>query len=1801
MVADALPAEYYDEKYDGARSVLTDIPLSNAELHVFLERTQAKQQKLLDAVSGKLSKEVMKNYESFIAGMRQISEIDMDISRAGIHVSNSLRKLGNAKEVLILGTLGIAYRRRKRERLAMVKTQLTWLRSLHQLEGTINTACASQRYAEAVGFIVDAQNKVRDPTASVSSINVLAALKPKVEGGLESLRGRVDRALEGLLTTFDSAHYGAALLGYRELDQYGVRSTAAAQATNAASNAIAGASSGAAGAGAGGGGRGRAGTTSAFDEDLGGAARMPGASLLAEVSSNASMHLPGAGGPGSSTALIATTGGGGGGGGSSIAAAATASIANQSLVEALPMLGSPDSNLAALPAAIQAAAVRAMKGLTKDAVIDHLLQDVRKRVQEEERQAKEKERETRLMLQEGALGLETPAAEEGNAASSSTDDNKKDGSKKTLSAADEYALRRKDLKQRPFSDLCSSIPADEIPQACLACAAACLSVLHSHYLLLQWHRLPYDPRNNGTSGSAATNAGAGADDGDQAVSSSSEECGFLHRNSADDEEDEAAAELESSSSIPAIKAYRQAAKQAASRPSGQPTVQGIRPTAIAEPTTFIELLKALRPHLLKGRNAIWQHVQQRFATLLLSAVGTAGVNLPLERLAQALIVSRDFMVVGCEYVGVGPSMAAAAAGGAVAAGGGDGKKGSPAAASSSPAASGASAAAVAGVVDSDPCNTLRSSLRLLCSQFMDSVHSDTFDKLKTMLTKETWLGIPSFSEQAMVGVMQSTLSGGLGSSSSSSSGASSGAGAVPSSSSTSLFKRFNSNKAAYSAISAAIKGEDLTALLQAAGGAGASTTSSSTSSSSTKLAAAVLAFQRAYSDGASVFACWIDRGNPFGFVKIAAKTPTGALPKDPTPFNIAGGLTVLATPRLELVTGKDDEDDDDEDEDDFEEDSDEHHSGPEDEESKKKRAAAKAKKASLAAAKRVAAQQRRAAARHLRRVHGDNYLLEIGLGRGPTLGFSSLLVNPHTADSDAAAAGALAVSGGGNAAAVSKKRLPGGESGAAGADDEEEDAEDDEDEDDFIEHSGDTSSEDEETDDDSADGFSDDEEDDGEEGSGARRAAKGGRRAAGKPSGGKHRRRGRMGDGSSHISVGASVAEVIQASFGSAAAASASGAPAVGAGGQHVVTTSALSGFARAVGRYLMLMEVLPTVGYLYTVATIFTRGPALRQVFNVLPPQPKAVEAEHNPNMFQYLDGSTLTLVARIAALACEARAIANKQAGYSSSSSSSMRNTGRGGAGGAVSSSSAARGANGVASSSSSASSILGAGADRSSEFESVTLYGSTVFVKGLPAMAQAQGLSSDYYTAAGAGAAQGQVLGGDAYNNEGVFVLLRRALQLIGAELLGLTGRGGMASRSGTSVLAEGQLNQDNPSSFPNPGFSPDFFVRPATPLELDDAGNAYGACERSVAVESLDFLLDVLQRIRPRIETHLPPAAMPRVNAFYTRSVLVVSQLRAVIYSALVPKFLPEAGALPAYITAVKWENIKEAMEPNPYVSQLSTNLVAAAGQLNAKVKAGSLPPASRLCIWGCIVSHLMDKFADGVSRVKKCTVPGRGLMSLDVGHLYSVAMKQVPIPPQGVLPRDKSYVDAYISAYYYDSEGDVMQWISKNRGAYPLRMVKAIITNGIGASAFGSSTTAVVGSMMQLKVGGTKGGRPQQQLKEVLQAIDSMYLLASAASSYHDNDGGGDASGSGGSGFMGAMSTMGMGMGFTGGGSSSGSSSGASSEASSKRSMGMGMGMGSLMSSSSSLASGLMSSMASTMNITGVGHKSSGGDGSGGGR
>jgi hypothetical protein len=148
--------------------------------------------------------------------------------------------------------------------------------------------------------------------------------------------------------------------------------------------------------------------------------------------------------------------------------------------------------------------------------------------------------------------------------------------------------------------------------------------------------------------------------------------------------------------------------------------------------------------------------------------------------------------------------------------------------------------------------------------------------------------------------------------------------------------------------------------------------------------------------------------------------------------------------------------------------------------------------------------------------------------------------------------------------------------------------------------------------------------------------------------------------------------------------------------------------------------------------------------------------------------------------------------------------------------------------------------------------------------------------------------------------------------------------------------------------------------------------------------------------------------------------------------------------------------------------------------------------SRASIWSCLIAYVVFRYVEGISRIKKCSTSGRGVLIGDISAVYSILtaairLKYATMLSCGVadwvnwvvacrpsaIVRDKSYVDDYARAFYYDTEGDVQHWISMNKvrnsravctdprtseapfvwaqERYLNRHLKALLTNGIGAT------------------------------------------------------------------------------------------------------------------------------------------------------
>lgn len=99
------------------------------------------------------------------------------------------------------GTLGITYRRRRRERVDEVRARLSWLRALLRVEDDVTAACAESRFVDAVRVVVDGAARLADPLSA--SYTAAASLRSRFNGAVAALQDRLQAALEAQLMAFE--------------------------------------------------------------------------------------------------------------------------------------------------------------------------------------------------------------------------------------------------------------------------------------------------------------------------------------------------------------------------------------------------------------------------------------------------------------------------------------------------------------------------------------------------------------------------------------------------------------------------------------------------------------------------------------------------------------------------------------------------------------------------------------------------------------------------------------------------------------------------------------------------------------------------------------------------------------------------------------------------------------------------------------------------------------------------------------------------------------------------------------------------------------------------------------------------------------------------------------------------------------------------------------------------------------------------------------------------------------------------------------------------------------------------------------------------------------------------------------------------------------------------------------------------------------------------------------------------------------------------------------------------------------
>ena len=139
-----------EDEFDPIRHTLESITKKEVELTTELLHGEEEQlSQVVEAVSTKLSKEVLAHYGDFVAGMKSITELTDNLEQSFVIVKNGRRNLASAKDS-VAGALKVAESHSRKKSLMSALDMLVRVRECQDLEARIRSNLETSSYVDAV-------------------------------------------------------------------------------------------------------------------------------------------------------------------------------------------------------------------------------------------------------------------------------------------------------------------------------------------------------------------------------------------------------------------------------------------------------------------------------------------------------------------------------------------------------------------------------------------------------------------------------------------------------------------------------------------------------------------------------------------------------------------------------------------------------------------------------------------------------------------------------------------------------------------------------------------------------------------------------------------------------------------------------------------------------------------------------------------------------------------------------------------------------------------------------------------------------------------------------------------------------------------------------------------------------------------------------------------------------------------------------------------------------------------------------------------------------------------------------------------------------------------------------------------------------------------------------------------------------------------------------------------------------------------------------------------------------------------
>jgi hypothetical protein len=256
-----------------------------------------------------------------------------------------------------------------------------------------------------------------------------------------------------------------------------------------------------------------------------------------------------------------------------------------------------------------------------------------------------------------------------------------------------------------------------------------------------------------------------------------------------------------------------------------------------------------------------------------------------------------------------------------------------------------------------------------------------------------------------------------------------------------------------------------------------------------------------------------------------------------------------------------------------------------------------------------------------------------------------------------------------------------------------------------------------------------------------------------------------------------------------------------------------------------------------------------------------------------------------------------------------------------------------------------------------------------------------------------------------------------------------------------------------------------------VDMKSPPQAPGLSPRWVAAESLGFCLQVLHAMAPRVAAALPPTHRPELRALLVRSCTAVAQLRGALASAAAGGLGLGLRALSDRMAKAKWDVAGMAGEKeSEHVAEAGAVLRRAGEVLSTLVSAGFMPELSRVAVWSVMQCRVWGAAVDGFAGVSRKGFEALGPVKKDAHDLQQRLRRHGPTGlgdlvdpltmdalPQ-ISPRDQSFLLDWVNAMVPDGDEEVLRWATEHRQLYTRRQLRALVEGGFNSESRGRSAT-----------------------------------------------------------------------------------------------------------------------------------------------